>query len=53
MNQQWFYLGQGFSGSTVVKNPSDNTEDARDVGLIPGLGNSLEKQMTTHSSILA
>ena len=27
--------------------------DVRDVGLIPGLGRSLEKGVTTHSSILA
>ena len=34
----------------MVKNlPSD----ARDMGLIPGLGRSLEKEMATHSSILA
>ena len=33
----------------VVKNPSVN---AGDVGLIPGVGRSLEKEMATHSSIL-
>ena len=27
--------------------------NARDTGLIPGSGRSLEKEMTTHSSILA
>jgi len=27
--------------------------DAGDVGLIPGLGRSLEEEMATHSSILA
>ena len=27
--------------------------DAGDAGLIPGLGRSLEKEMATHSSILA
>ena len=31
-------------GSTVVKNPPAN---ARDVGLIPGSGNLLEKEMAT------
>ena len=28
-------------------------EEARDGGLIPGLGRSLEKEMVTHFSILA
>ena len=28
----------GFQGDTVVKNPPANAGDARDVGLIPGLG---------------
>ena len=28
----------GFQGGTVVKNPPANAGDARDVGLIPGLG---------------
>ena len=28
----------GLSGDAVVKNPSVNAEDARDVGLIPGSG---------------
>ena len=37
----------------VVNNPSANTGDKRDMGLIPGLGRSLEKGTTTHSSILA
>ena len=37
----------------MIKNPLDNVEDIRDVGLIPGLERSLEKGMATHSSILA
>ena len=37
----------------VVKNPPANAGDVRDVGLIPGSGRSLEKEMVTHSSILA
>ena len=41
---------QGFPGSSVVKNPPANAGDA---GLIPGLGRSLEKEMATHSIILA
>ena len=34
----------------MVKNLPAN---AGDVGSVPGLGGSLEKEMTTHSSILA
>ena len=37
----------------MVKNPSANTEDMGDVGLIPGLGRSLEEGMATHSSVLS
>ena len=37
----------------MVKNPFANGGDIRDAGLIPGSGRSLEKGMTTHSSILA
>ena len=37
----------------VVKNIPVNAGDVRDVGLIPGLGDPLEKGMGTHSSILA
>ena len=33
----------------VVKNLPADAADARDLGLIPGLGKSLEKEMTTHS----
>ena len=40
----------GFSGGSVVKNPHTN---AGDTGLIPGSENTLEKEMTTHSNILA
>ena len=39
-----------FSGGSVVKNPHTN---AGDTGLIPGSENTLEKEMTTHSNILA
>ena len=37
----------------VVKNLPANAGDVRDGCLIPGLGRSLEEEMTTHSSILA
>ena len=40
----------GFSGGSVVKNPSANAGEADS---IPGLGRSLEKEMATPSSILA
>ena len=36
----------------MVKNPPANAGDLRDVGSIPGVGRSLEKEMATHSSIL-
>ena len=37
----------------MVKNPPANTRDARDSGLIPGQEDPLEKEMATHSSIIA
>jgi len=36
-----------------TKNLPANSGDAGDSGLIPGLGRSPEKEMTTHSSIFA
>ena len=44
-----FGFHMGFPHGSTVKNPAN----AGDVGLIPGLGRSLEKGMATHSSILA
>ena len=41
---------KGFPGGSVVKNLPAS---AGDLGLIPGLGRSLEKEKTTHSGILA
>ena len=41
---------KGFPGGSVVKNPPANIGDT---GPIPGLERSLEKEMTTHSSIPA
>ena len=43
----------GFQGDIVVKNPPANAGDARDVGLIPGLGRTPGKEMATYSNILA
>ena len=37
----------------VVKNPPADTEDVRDVGLIPGQEDPMEEGMATHSRILA
>ena len=37
----------------VLKNLPANAGDLRDLGSIPGMGRSLEKEMVTHSSILA
>ena len=37
----------------VVKNLPANAGNIRDTGSIPELGRSLEKEMATHSSILA
>ena len=41
---------RGFPGGSVVKNPPANAGDAC---LIPGSGRSPEKEISTHSSILA
>ena len=40
---------KGFPGGSVVQNPPANA----DVDLIPGWKDPLEKEMATHSSILA
>ena len=37
----------------MVKNSPPNAGDARDLGLIPGLGGFPGVEMTTHSNILA
>ena len=41
---------KGFPGGSAVKNTPSNAGDA---GSIPGSGRSLEKEIATHSSILA
>ena len=43
----------GSPGDSVVKNPPANAGATGDMGSIPGSGRSLEKEMATHSSILA
>ena len=43
----------GFPSDAVIKTLPANAGDARDTSLIPGLGRCPEKEMTTHSSILA
>ena len=35
------------------KNPPANAGDIRDMGLVPGSGRSLEREMATHSNIHA
>ena len=42
-----------FQAAIVVKNLPVSAGDIRDTGSIPGLERSLEKEMATHSSILA
>ena len=37
----------------AVQNQSANAEDVKDSGSTPGLEDALEKEMATHSSILA
>ena len=39
-----------FPGGAMVKNPPANAGDARNVGLIPGSEDPLEKEMAIHSS---
>ena len=45
----------GFPGGAVVKHLPENAGDVRDSGSVPGSGRSpaLEKEMATHSSVLA
>ena len=43
----------GFLNGSVGKESAWNSGDTGDTGSIPGLGNALEKEMATHSSILA
>ena len=47
----WTYLH--FPGGSVVKNPPASAGASGDAGLIPESGRSLEKEMATHSNILA
>ena len=44
---------RGFPGGSIVMNPPANAGDIRDVGLISGWEDPLEKGMAIHSSILA
>ena len=40
LNTFWYREYQGFPGGAVVKNPPDNSRDARDMGSSPGSGRS-------------
>ena len=42
-----------FPGGSVVKNPPASAEDTVGIGSIPGGDDPLEKEMATHSRILA
>ena len=46
------YENRASQVSLVVKNPSANVGDIKDLGLIPGLGRSPKVAMVTHSSVL-
>ena len=46
----WMFIGMGFPCGSAGK---ESACSAGDLGLIPGVGRSLEKGMATHSSILA
>ena len=46
-------LRQCNPGGTVVKNPPSNARDAEEAVSIPGREDPLEKEIATHSSILA
>ena len=43
----------GFTGGSIGKDSAYNSRDTGDAGLIPGLGNSLEEEVASHSNILA
>ena len=49
------YMGFPYTlmGSSVVGDPPASAGDTGDLGSISGLGRFLEKEMATHSSILA
>ena len=46
-------MRKGFPGVLVITNLPSSAGDVRDVGMIPGSGDSLQEGMATHSSILA
>ena len=46
-------MTRGFPGGSVAKNPSANAEETGGGGSILRAGSPLEKEMATHSSILA
>ena len=52
-----YVITLGFPGGSVVKNPPANAGNAGDVGdpggRSPGMGDPLEEEMATHTSILA
>ena len=53
MNCSEVNIKGGFPGDAAVKNLPANAGDARDTGLIPGLGTSLEEGMANYPSVPA
>ena len=58
LDSDLFYFSHLFSSISrnilmAMAGPKESTCNARDQGLIPGSGKSLEESMATHSSILA
>ena len=53
MYTSYIILYIGFQGGAVVKDLPANAGDTRDVGLIPGREEPLEKEMATRSGIVA
>ena len=54
LKSEVYLFVQSFPGGSVVKNPAVNAGDVRDTGFHSwGQEDPLEKEMATHSSILA
>ena len=52
-NENCYLKRQGFQSGSVVKNPPANVGATKDLGSFLGWEDPLEKEMATHSSILA
>ena len=49
----YYIASEGFPGGTVVEKPPASAGDTGDAASVPGSGRSLEKEVATHSSVLA